>query len=110
MSVLETRLDTTTEEFATNRQQYLELVADLRARLARARAGGGEESVRRHRLRGKLLARERIERLVDPGTPFLELSTLAANGMYGDEAPSAGIVTGIGVVHGKEVALVANDA
>src|SRR5918912_4089977 len=75
-----------------------------------AQQGGGEEAVRRHRARGKLLARERVERLLDPGAPFLELSPLAANGMYDDEAPSAGIVTGIGTVGGREVAIVANDA
>src|SRR5712691_3324396 len=110
MGVLETRIDSSSDEFVANREHNQQLVADLRMRLARVRAGGGAEAVRRHRARGKLLARERIERLVDPGTPFLELSPLAANGMYDDEAPSAGIVTGIGVVHGKEVALVANDA
>jgi acetyl-CoA carboxylase carboxyltransferase component len=110
MALLETRIDTSSDEFRANCAHYQELVSDLRARLARARGGGGEESVRRHRGRGKLLARERIEQLLDPGTPFLELSPLAANGMYDDEAPSAGIVTGIGSVDGKEVAIVANDA
>jgi propionyl-CoA carboxylase len=110
MSVVETRIDASSDEYRANCAHYLELVTDLRARLDRAKAGGGEESVRRHRGRGKLLARERIERLLDPGTPFLELSPLAANGMYDDEAPSAGIVTGIGSVYGKEVAIVANDA
>src|SRR4030081_3792169 len=110
MAVLQTRVDTSSEESRANRGQYLTLVSDLRARLARARAGGGEESVRRHRSRGKLLARERIEQLLDPGTPFLELSPLAANGMYDDGAPSAGLITGIGSIEGKEVAIVANDA
>ncbi len=110
MGIIETRIDTSSDEFRANCAHYQGLVSDLRERLARATAGGGEESVRRHRSRGKLLARERVERLLDPGTPFLELSPLAANGMYDDEAPSAGIVTGIGSVHGKEVALVANDA
>src|SRR5437868_7378146 len=110
MGVLETRIDSSSAEFTANREHNLQLVADLRARLARVRQGGGEEAVRRHRARHKLLARERIERLIDPGTPFLELSPLAANGMYEDEAPSAGIVTGIGEVEGKEVAIVANDA
>src|SRR5579859_2758987 len=110
MPRLETRIDSTSEDFRGNRAHYLELVTDLRARLARARAGGGEESVRRHRGRGKLLARERIEHLLDPGTPFLEFSPLAANGMYENEAPSAGIVTGIGSIEGKDVAIVANDA
>src|ERR1700738_5005937 len=110
MSVLETRVDTSSEEFRANCEHYLPLVTDLRARLARVKAGGGEESVRRHRGRGKLLARERIQHLLDPATPFLELAPLAANGMYDDQAPSAGVVTGIGSVHGKEVAIVANDA
>lgn len=110
MAVLETHIDTTSAEFSANREHYLQLVAALRARLARAKAGGGDEAVRRHRGRGKLLARERIERLLDPGAPFLELSPLAAIGMYDDEAPSAGIVTGIGSVQGRQVAIVANDA
>src|SRR5262245_47334882 len=85
-------------------------LATLAERLAWARAGGGPEAVRRHRARGKLLARERIDALVDPGTAFLEFSPLAAWDLYDGEAPSAGIVTGIGVVHGQEVAVVANDA
>src|SRR5256885_16450373 len=109
MALLETRIDTASDEFRANCAHSLELVTDLRARLARARAGGGEESVRRHRGRGKLLARERIERLVDPGTPFLELSPLAAIGMYADEAPSAGIVPGIRSVQRQEVPIVRND-
>src|SRR5437773_10743608 len=87
-----------------------ELVMALRAARARAAAGGPEEARARHTQRGKLLARERIERLLDPGTPFLELSPLAAHGCYGDEAPGAGIVTGIGRVAGRECVVVANDA
>jgi 3-methylcrotonyl-CoA carboxylase beta subunit/propionyl-CoA carboxylase len=110
MAVLETRVDLTSPEFQANREHNLELVADLRKRLARVKLGGGEDSVRRHRSRGKLLARERIERLLDPGTAFLEFSPLAANGMYDDEAPSAGIVTGLASIEGKQVAIVANDA
>ena len=110
MAALESRIDPSSEEFSANRDHNLRLVSGLRDRLARVRQGGGEEAVRRHRARHKLLARERIERLIDPGTPFLELSPLAANGMYEDDAPSAGIVTGIGEVEGKEVAIVANDA
>ena len=86
------------------------LVAELRERLAAVRLGGGEKSVERHHSRGKLTARERIDTLVDPGTAFLELSPLAANGMYEDEPASAGIVTGIGQVQGRHVMLVANDA
>src|SRR5579864_3060185 len=110
MVVLETRIDPTSEEFRANREHNLGLVADLQRRLAQVKTGGGEDAVRRHRSRGKLLARERIECLVDPATPFLELSPLAANGMYDDEAPSAGIITGIALIEGKQVALVANDA
>jgi acetyl-CoA carboxylase carboxyltransferase component len=86
------------------------LVDDLRARLARVREGGGSAAVARHRKRGKLTARERIDRLVDPGAAFLEFSALAAGGMYGDDAPAAGIVTGIGSVSGTPCVIVANDA
>src|SRR5947208_15537094 len=86
------------------------LVAALRAARARAARGGSEEARRRHTGRGKLLPRERIARLLDPGTPFLELSPLAAHGCYDDEALGAGIVTGIGRIAGRECALVANDA
>jgi 3-methylcrotonyl-CoA carboxylase beta subunit len=87
-----------------------ELVAELREHLAVARAGGGEAARRRHLERGKLLARDRVDRLLDPGSPFLELSPLAAHGMYGGAVPSAGIVTGIGRVGGRECVIVANDA
>ena len=86
------------------------LVDDLRERLAVARLGGSESSRERHTSRGKLLVRDRVDRLLDPGSPFLELSPLAATGMYGDAVPSAGIVTGIGRVEGRECVVVANDA
>src|ERR1041385_8908284 len=86
------------------------LVAELRPRTALVAAGGGERAVERHRSRGKLTARERVDRLVDPDTAFLELSPLAASGMYEADAPAAGIVTGIGVVEGRECVVVANDA
>ena len=92
------------------REGHLELIADLEARLERVRAGGGERAVERHHARGKLLARERIERLCDPGAPFLELSPLAAEELYDGAAPAAGIVTGVGVVHGRRCVVVANDA
>jgi 3-methylcrotonyl-CoA carboxylase beta subunit len=82
MARLETRVDPATEEFQVNRAHNLALVRTLRERVALVQRGGDEEAVRRHRSRGKLLARERIERLLDPGTPFLELSPLAAWGMY----------------------------
>ena len=87
-----------------------ELAAELRERLARVREGGSAQARERHVARGKLLARERVDRLLDPGSPFLELSPLAATGMYGDEVPAAGIVTGVGRVAGRECVVVANDA
>ncbi len=87
-----------------------ELVAELRAKLERVKKGGGEAVVRRHKDRGKMFVRDRIEAVLDPETPFLEFSALAANGMYDDEAPSAGIVTGIGMIHGHRTVIVANDA
>ena len=89
-----------------------ELVADLRERLAAARLGGSESAREKHTARGKLLVRDRVDRLLDPGSPFLELSPLAATGMYGDDGqcPSAGIVTGIGRISGREAVVVANDA
>ncbi|HSE55387.1 MAG TPA: carboxyl transferase domain-containing protein, partial [Nocardioidaceae bacterium] len=91
------------------------LVEDLRARLEEARRGGSESARQKHLSRGKLLARERVDQLLDPGSPFLELSPLAATGMYGaadgvDTVPSGGIVTGIGRVSGRECVVVANDA
>jgi len=86
------------------------LVAELRERTALVAAGGGEKAVERHRSRGKLTARERIDRLVDPGSAFLELNALAAWGLYDGDAPSAGIVTGIGVIEGRQCVVVANDA
>jgi 3-methylcrotonyl-CoA carboxylase beta subunit len=103
-------LDAGSDEFLRNREHMRGLVAELGGHLERARAGGGETAVERHRARGKLLARERIERLVDPGAAFLELSPLAAHGLYDGDAPAAGIVTGIGPVAGRACAIVANDA
>ena len=94
----------------SDRDGHLTLIADLQQRLARTRAGGGERAMLRHVERGKLPVRERIERLVDPGSPFLELSPLAAEEMYDGDAPGAGIVTGVGVVEGRRCVVVANDA
>ncbi|HET9419603.1 MAG TPA: carboxyl transferase domain-containing protein, partial [Nocardioides sp.] len=96
-------------------QDLRELVADLRERLATARLGGSEAARTKHTDRGKLLVRDRVDRLLDPGSPFLELSPLAATGMYGDPegpdtVPSAGIVTGLGRISGRECVVVANDA
>jgi acetyl-CoA carboxylase carboxyltransferase component len=110
VAVLESRLDTTSREFGENRTRMDGLVAELRSRLAEVRQGGGEAAVRRHRERGKLLVRERLERLLDPGTPFLEIGALAAWGMYDGQAPAAGLVCGVGRVRGREVMVVANDA
>jgi acetyl-CoA carboxylase carboxyltransferase component len=110
MTVIQTLVDVESAEFRENAARNRALVQMLRDRLAQIQRGGGAEAVARHHKRGKLLARERINRLVDPGSPFLELSPLAAWGMYDDEAPSAGIVTGVGLVEGREVAVVANDA
>src|SRR6478736_3959952 len=110
MPRIDTHLDVRGDEFRKNREHMQELVADLECRLERVRAGGGDAQVERHRARGKLLARERIERLVDRGAAFLEFSALAGEGLYDDEAPGAGIVTGIGPVAGLPCVIVANDA
>ncbi|MFP4635136.1 MAG: carboxyl transferase domain-containing protein [Nitriliruptoraceae bacterium] len=108
------RLDSAVEvggaSYAANREHHLGLLADLRTRLARARDGGSPQARERHLARGKLLPRDRVEALLDPGTPFLELSPLAAEGLYDDEAPGAGIITGVGTVAGVQVVVVANDA
>ncbi len=98
------------EHAASHREAHLELIAELEHRLERARAGGGERARARHVERGKLPVRERVERLCDPGTPFLELSPLAAEELYDGAAPAAGVVTGIVVVHGRRCVVVANDA
>src|SRR5256714_3137579 len=94
----------------TRTEQMTALVAELRERTGQVARGGGQAAVERHRSRGKLTARERIDRLVDPGSAFLELNALAAWDLYDGEAPSAGIVTGIGVVEGRQCVIVANDA
>ncbi|HEX9187749.1 MAG TPA: carboxyl transferase domain-containing protein [Vicinamibacteria bacterium] len=110
MSVLETRVLPSSAEFRENEARMDGLVAELRKALAAARAGGGGEAVRRHREQGKLLARERVEKLLDPGTPFLEIGALAGHRLHEGQAPSAGLVCGIGRVRGREVMVVANDA
>src|SRR6478609_5690261 len=109
MALLESRVERT-DDFARRQSQVEQLVEELRERSALVAAGGGDQAVERHHARGKLLARERIDLLVDPGTAFLELNALAAWDIYDGEAPSAGIVTGIGVVEGRECVIVANDA
>ena len=110
MPAIKTRIDTGSPAFASNAAHHRALVDDLRAQVARVAEGGGAEAQKKHTARGKLLPRERVRGLLDPGTPFLELSQLAAHGMYDGDAPSAGIVTGIGRVEGREVVIVANDA
>jgi 3-methylcrotonyl-CoA carboxylase beta subunit len=113
MAVLKSRLDPRSDDARANRAAMQTHAEDLRARqaaVAERGAGGDERSIARHRERGKLPVRERIDRLIDPGSAFLELSPLAANGLYDDEAPSAGIVTGLGRIEGTLAVIVANDA
>jgi acetyl-CoA carboxylase carboxyltransferase component len=107
---IESKVNTAGPEFRLNREAYQLLLDTYRGRIATVRQGGPEQAVKRHKERGKLLARERIDLLVDRNTPFIELSPLAAYELYKNEFPSAGIITGIGVIHGKEVMIVANDA
>jgi acetyl-CoA carboxylase carboxyltransferase component len=108
--ILESRVDRAGSAFAENRSRMEALVEELRARHALVAQGGGPKAIDKHRARGKLLARERVDRLLDPGSAFLELNALAAWDLYGGDAPAAGIVTGIGVVEGRECLIVANDA
>lgn len=110
MQLLESRIDRTSEDFRQNDAHARGLAADLRERLQRVREGGGAASVARHRKRGKLTARERIDRLGDPLGSFVEFSPLAADGLYDGDAPSAGIITGIVTVEGRLCVVVANDA
>src|ERR671925_550267 len=110
MAVLSSQVERGSDDYARRRERMEALVEELRERTALVARGGGERAVERHRARGKLTARERIDRLVDPGTAFLELSALAAWDLYDGAAPGAGIVTGIGVVEGRECVVVANDA
>ncbi len=110
MAVLSSQVERDTDVFARRRERMETLVSELRERTALVARGGSAESVERHRSRGKLTARERIDRLVDPDGAFLELNALAAWDLYEGQAPSAGIVTGIGVVEGRECVIVANDA
>ena len=110
MAIIRSQVDVASERFRSNQARMKSLVEDLGSQLERVRLGGGAEARRRHTSRGKLLPRARIEALLDPGTPFLELSPLAAHGLYGGEAPAAGLITGVGRIHGREAVVVANDA
>jgi len=110
MEILSSSIDTSSPEFKQNSEHHKGLASELKERLARVREGGGEKYRKRQEEQGKLFVRERIEHLLDPGSPFLELSALAATDLYDNEGPGAGIVTGIGRVSDREVMIVANDA
>ena len=110
METIQSLIDVSDTDFTQNRDYNRALADQLRQRIAQNRAGGPEKNQERHAAQGKLFVRERINRLLDPGSPFLELSPLAAWGCYEDQAPGAGLVTGIGRVAGREVIIVANDA
>ncbi|HEX9181199.1 MAG TPA: carboxyl transferase domain-containing protein, partial [Burkholderiales bacterium] len=110
MNIIQSRLDPRSGEFRANATAMEALVADLRQKVELVKQGGGEDARRRHEERGKLLPRERIRILLDTGSPFLELSQLAAWGMYDGQVPCAGIITGIGRISGQECVVVANDA
>src|ERR671912_1206377 len=110
MQKLESLITRNNPTFKSNHDRVGQLIAELRSRIAHAREGGGAKYVQRHREQGKLPVRERISRLIDPGSPFLELSPLAGYGLYEDDTPGAGIVTGIGRVSGRDVIIIANDA
>ena len=110
MPILQTRLNPRSADFAAHAAQMQAAVEDLKLQLAKAAAGGGETARARHVARGKLLPRERVQMLLDPGTPFLELAPLAAHAMYGEEAPCAGLIAGVGRVSGVDCMIVCNDA
>ncbi len=110
MTALSSLIDRQSETFRANEAHNRALAEDLRARTAKAALGGSHTARQRHTARGKLLPRERVNRLLDAGSPFLEIGALAANGLYGDEAPGAGIIAGIGRVMGREAMILANDA
>jgi len=93
MAIIKSQVDTSSKDFAANDVHLRELVADLQKQLDRVELGGGQHARKKHTKRGKMLPRERIKQLIDPGTPFLEFSPMAAHGMYDDKAPSAGIIT-----------------
>ena len=110
MTVIASQVSAHTKEFAANADRMRGLVQELREKTAHAALGGSESARKKYKSRGKLFVRERVDLLLDPGRPFLELSALAANGIYGGDVPGAGIVTGIGRISGQECVIVANDA
>ena len=107
---IRSKADPASAAFKRNAQVHAALATELRERLAVVGRGGPEQSRQRHVARGKLLPRDRVDTLLDPASPFLELSPLAATGMYDDEAPAAGLITGVGRISGRECVIVANDA
>jgi 3-methylcrotonyl-CoA carboxylase beta subunit len=110
MAVIPSSLDASSPQSRDNAAAMTELVAELRRKLAKVREGGPQRARDRHLAAGKMLPRQRVEGLLDPGTPFLEIAALAAAGIYDDEAPGAGIITGIGRISGIDCVIVANDA
>ena len=110
MFKLESKIDTNSEGFKANKEAFLKLLNEYKEIHKNVTRGGSETAIQKHKSRGKLLARERIDKLIDPNTPFLELSSLAAYNIFDNGHPSAGIVTGIGVIQGRETVIIANDA
>ena len=110
MFTLKSKIETSSQEFKNNKKVFVSLLKEYKSILKENTKGGSERAIAKHKERGKLLARERINLLIDPNTPFLELSSLAAYNQYDNDFPSAGIATGIGVVHGRETMIIANDA
>ncbi len=110
MFKLESKIDVNSEEFKANKETFLKILKEYKEIHKKVTRGGSPKAIEKHKSRGKLLARERIDKLIDPNTPFLEFSSLAAYGIFNDEHPSAGIVTGIGLIQGRETVIIANDA
>src|SRR4051812_32785244 len=110
MAILRTHVQTQSAEFKENAKHHRALADDVEKKLEQVRQGGGAEARAKHESRGKLFVRERVRKLLDPGTAFLEIGGMAAHELYDGAAPGAGVVTGVGVIHGREVVVVANDA
>ena len=109
MKIIASQINPKSEDFQSNARAMNDQIADFESKLAQIRMGGSDEARKKHTERGKLLTRDRINHLVDPGSPFLELSSFAGYNMYGEDVPAAGIITGIGRVSGRDVVVIAND-